>query len=113
MSNPIPQVIDTGRRVARTVIQVGIPAFLALAAGLPVLLAQAKVFVSPNLYAALVGIAAAITAIAALLTRIMAIPKVNEFLELVNLAGHSTTVQAQDSWTSFIPVQSSGDHAAR
>jgi hypothetical protein len=43
----------------------------------------------------------------------MAIPTRQRFLEKVNLAGHSTTVQAQDSWTSFIPVQASGDHAAR
>jgi hypothetical protein len=112
MSNPIPQVIDTGRRVARTVVQVAL-AFASFAPVYPLIVAAIKAPDGSNLALWLAASATWVATIAGVISRIMAIPTVNSLLEKVNLAGHSTTVLAQDSWTSFIPVQASGDHAAR
>jgi hypothetical protein len=103
MSSPaIPQIFDTGKRVARTLIQVGIPTFIAFAAVVPVLLQQAHVLLKPELYAALLGVAGIITAAAGTLTRVMAIPAVNSLLARINLDGHSGEVAAADNYTGYI-----------
>ena len=102
MSNPIPQVFDTGKRVLRTVVQVGIPTFVAFAAAVPALLAQAHLYLKPELYTALLGVAALITTAAAVITRIMAIPAVNNLLAQIGLGGHSGNVTAQDTYTRMI-----------
>lgn len=106
-SNPIPQIYDTARRVIRTAIQTGIPTFLALAGLIPAGLAQAKVYVSPDLYAKLVILAGAITAVASFLAWLMAQPAVNQFLTVVKLAGHSGDVVASDSYTTAIQLPTS------
>lgn len=99
-----PKILDTWKRVARTAIQTGIPAFIAFAAAVPKLLELAHVYVSPTLYAALVGLAGAVAVAASVLTRIMAIPAVNSFLGTIGLAGHSGTFSAADTQTTFLPV---------
>ncbi len=89
--SPSPQVLDAGKRVLRTLVQVIIPSVIALAAVLPPLLVQAHAVLSPQLYAELVALAAGITAAAAVLAKVMANPTVNALLGKVGLAGHSGT----------------------
>lgn len=87
MSTPtdLPQITDTARRVIRTIIQTGIPTFLALAGIVPYALAQAQGVVSPDLYLKLVALAGVITAAAGVLAKIMANPTVNTILAKVRL----------------------------
>lgn len=110
MTDTIPQVLDSTKRVLRTVVQVAIPSFIALAAGLPILLEQAKVFVSPQLYAALVGLAAGITVVAGVLAKVMANPTVNGWLTSIGLAGHSGEQVAGDTWTTMVAAQAPANH---
>lgn len=74
-----------GQRVLRTIVQVGIPAFLTFALVLPQIIAALGLDVSSQLYLWLIGCAAAITAVAGALSRVMAIPAVNEFLVNIGL----------------------------
>ncbi|ARC55967.1 hypothetical protein AS850_02625 [Frondihabitans sp. 762G35] len=77
-----PQVQEIwfkSQRVLRTIVQVGIPAFLSGALLLPQLIDALGLPVDNELRLWLVGVSAAITAAAAALTRIMAIPAVNAF----------------------------------
>lgn len=106
-----PKILDTWKRVARTAIQTGIPAFITFAAAVPKLLELAHVYVSPTLYAALVSLAGAVTVAATVLTRIMAIPAINAFLGTVGLAGHSGAFSAADTQTTFVPVITAADAA--
>jgi len=69
-----------GKRVLRTIVAVGIPAFLAFALVLPQIIDAAGLPVDSELYIQLVAFAAILTAVAGGITRIMAIPAVNAFL---------------------------------
>lgn len=73
------------KRVLRTVVQVGIPAFLSFALVLPQLIEALGLPVDSELRLWLVGVAAAVTAVAAALSRIMAIPAVNAWLTKIGL----------------------------
>lgn len=73
------------QRVLRTVVQVGIPAFLAFALVLPQIISAVGLPVESGLYLWLVGLAAGVTAVAAGLSRVMAIPAVNAWLVKVGL----------------------------
>lgn len=73
------------QRVIRTLVAVGIPAFLGFALVLPSILDAVKVSVSPSVYLVLVGFAAIVTVVAGALTRVMAIPTVNNFLTRLGL----------------------------
>ncbi|ODA89733.1 hypothetical protein ATY41_03405 [Leifsonia xyli subsp. xyli] len=81
----IPDIIHTGQRVLRTIIQAGIPAFLTFAVILPQVIDALGLPVTSKVYLWLVGLAAAITGIAAALTRIMAIPTINRWLTTIGL----------------------------
>src|SRR5690606_17601717 len=72
-------------RVLRTVIQVGIPAFLAFALALPLIIEALGLPVDSELRLWLVAVAAIVTAVAGAITRVMAIPAVNAWLVNVGL----------------------------
>ena len=73
------------QRVLRTIVAVGIPAFISLALVLPQIIEALGLPLTSDLYAWLVGVAAAVTAIAGAITRVMAIPTVNAWLVRVGL----------------------------
>lgn len=73
------------QRVLRTVVQVGIPAFIVFAGVLPQIIDAAGLPVDGALYLWLIGSAGVITAVAAGLARIMAIPTVNAWLITIGL----------------------------
>jgi len=73
------------QRVLRTIVAVGIPAFISLALVLPQIIEALGLPLTSELYAWLVGVAAGVTAIAGAITRVMAIPAVNGWLISVGL----------------------------
>jgi hypothetical protein len=73
------------QRVLRTVVQVGIPAFLTFAGVLPTIIAALGLPVDGKVYLWLVSAATVVTAVAAGLSRVMAIPTVNEWLTHIGL----------------------------
>jgi hypothetical protein len=85
VSEPTPtQVRRPWRATVRTIIQVGIPAVLALGLVVPevvrIILEETGDAMPDQLRVILLGISAAVVATAAILTRIMAIPQVEDFL---------------------------------
>lgn len=72
-----------GRAVIRTIVQVGIPAFLAFALLLPeiieALLEQFGEQLPEGIRLWLLGLAALVTGVAAVITRIMALPRAIDF----------------------------------
>ena len=81
----VPDIVNKGQRVLRTIVQVGIPAFLGFALVLPQIIEALGLPVDSQVRLALVGFAAGVTAIAAALTRIMAIPAVDRWLTSIGL----------------------------
>lgn len=81
----LPVITDRGRRVLRTTVQVGIPAFLLLAVLLPVALDALKIPDGSKLHVVLYGTAAVITAAAALLTHLMASPRFDAVLTVLGI----------------------------
>lgn len=81
----VPDIWYKAQRVLRTVVAVGIPAFLTFALVLPQIIAALGLPVDSALYLWLVGFAAGVTAVAGAITRVMAIPKVNEWLTKIGL----------------------------
>ena len=75
----------SAQRVLRTIVQVGIPAFLTFAGVLPTVIAALGLPVDGRVYLWLVSAAAVVTAVAAGLSRVMAIPTVNEWLTTIGL----------------------------
>lgn len=73
------------QRVLRTVVQVGIPAFIAFAGVLPTIISAAGLPVDGKVYLWLVSAAAVVTAVAGGLSRVMAIPAVNQWLTTIGL----------------------------
>lgn len=73
------------QRVLRTIVQVGIPAFLTFNLILPQIVEAVGGVLPPEAFIWLNGIAAGITAVAAALARIMAIPQVNAWLVTLGL----------------------------
>lgn len=74
-----------GQRVLRTVVQVGIPAFITFAAVLPTIIGALGLPVDSTFYLWLLSAAAVVTAVAGALSRVMAIPAVNEWLTRIGL----------------------------
>jgi hypothetical protein len=70
------QVQRPWRATVRTILQVGIPAILALPAIVQAVVDELGGTLPPNITAALVAVGAVLTALAALLARLMAIPAV-------------------------------------
>jgi|GEM_PF-1528457 len=90
----VPDIINKGQRVLRTIVQVGIPAFLGFALVLPQIIEALGLPIDSQIRLALVAFAAAITAIAGALSRVMAIPAVDQWLTSIGL-GSVPKVDAQ------------------
>lgn len=73
------------QRVLRTLVAVGIPAFLSFALVLPLIIEALGLPADSELRLWLIGIAAIVTAVAGAITRVMAIPAVNAWLTRVGL----------------------------
>lgn len=73
------------QRVVRTIVQVGIPAFITFAGVLPTIISALGLEVDSTVYLWLLSAAAAVTAVAGALSRVMAIPAVNEWLTHIGL----------------------------
>lgn len=99
----VPDIVNKGQRVLRTIVQVGIPAFLGFALVLPQIIDAAGLPVDSDLRLWLVAAAAAVTAIAGGLSRVMAIPAVNKWLTSVGL-GSVPKVQAQNTPAAVTPA---------
>jgi hypothetical protein len=76
----VPEIWYKAQRVLRTIVAVGIPAIIAAATVLPLIIEAAGLPADLPLRLWLVGFAAGLTAVAASITRIMAIPQVNAWL---------------------------------
>lgn len=86
-----------GQRVLRTVVQVGIPAFITFAGVLPLIIDALGLPVESGLYLWLVGAAAVVTAVAAALSRVMAIPAVNEWLTKIGFGSVPKSVAQREA----------------
>ena len=80
-----PPILYKAQHVLRTVVAVGIPAFLAFAVGLPEIITALGLPVDSKLYLWLIGAAAVVTAVAGAITRVMAVPGVDAWLTSVGL----------------------------
>lgn len=80
----VPAPTNVGERVKRTVLQVGVPAFLLLVVVLPPVLdvvdSEVGEYLPPGFRAWMLGAAALLTAIAGAAARVMALPVVNDWL---------------------------------
>lgn len=81
----VPEIWYKAQRVLRTIVAVGIPAFLTFALVLPQIIDALGLPVDSGLYLWLIGAAAIVTAVAGAITRIMAIPAVNDWLTKIGL----------------------------
>ena len=105
------------RAVVRTVLQVGIPAFLTLALVVPqivdAILEQVGEAAPSWLRSSLLAVAAGVTAAAAIITRVMAIPQVEAFLRsrkfLRWLAAEPTPVPPVDVEPAAAAAEGPGD----
>lgn len=99
----VPDIVNKGQRVLRTIVQVGIPAFLAFALVLPKIIEALGLPVDSQLYIALVAFAGAITATAGAIARIMAIPAVDRWLTSIGL-GSVKKIDAQRTPAAVTPA---------
>lgn len=80
----VPAPGDVGKRIARTILQVAVPALIGLVLILPDVIELVDKdlgeHLPPEFRVAMLGVAAAITALSALMVKIMALPKVNTWL---------------------------------
>jgi hypothetical protein len=90
------------QRVLRTIVQVGIPAFLTFALVLPQIIEALGLPVDSELRLWLLGVAAIVTAVAAALTRIMAIPAVNSWLIRIGLGSVPASAIHTDIAGTFV-----------
>lgn len=81
----VQEIWYQGQRVLRTVVQVGIPAFITFAGVLPLIIGALGLPVDSAVYLWLIAAAGIVTAVAAALSKIMAIPAVNEWLTHLGL----------------------------
>jgi len=103
MNNVVPQVFDTARRVARTVIQAGL-AIVSFAPIYPLIVGAIGAPKGSNLAGWLAASVVWVGSIAGAISRIMAIPAVNNLLAPVKLAAHSGTTLPGDSYTTALPI---------
>lgn len=80
------------QRVLRTIVQVGIPAFITFAAVLPTIIGALGLPVDGTVYLWLLSAAGVITAVAGALSRVMAIPAVNGWLTHIGLGSEPRAV---------------------
>lgn len=98
------------QRVLRTVVAVGIPAFLGFALLLPQIIEALGLPADSQLRLWLVGVAAIVTAVAGAITRIMAIPAVNAWLTKVGLGSvPKSAVQATPGGTVYVEPDPKAD----
>lgn len=80
----VPAPKDTAQRVWRTIVQVGIPALVGLVLVLPEIIAAIDAdlgeHLPPGFRVAMLGAAATITAVSAAMVKVMALPRVNDWL---------------------------------
>lgn len=81
----VDEIWFASQRVLRTVVQVGIPAFITFAGVLPVIINALGLPVDSTVYLWLLSAAGVVTAVAGALSRVMAIPAVNEWLTRIGL----------------------------
>lgn len=81
----VDEIWFASQRVMRTIVQVGIPAFIGFAAVLPTIISALGLPVDGKVYGVLLAAAGVVTAVAGALTRVFAIPAVNEWLTRVGL----------------------------
>lgn len=81
----VQEIWYQGQRVLRTLVQVGIPAFITFAAVLPTIINAVGLPLDSGVYLWLIGAAAIVTAVAGALSRIMAIPAVNTWLTKIGI----------------------------
>lgn len=80
------------QRVLRTIVQVGIPAFITFAGVLPTIIGALGLPVDGRVYLWLLSAAGVVTAIAGALSRVMAIPAVNQWLTHVGLGSEPKAI---------------------
>lgn len=85
------------QRVLRTVVQVGIPAFITFAGVLPTIINALGLPVDGTVYLWLISVAAVLTAVAAALTRVMAISAVNTWLTSIGLGSVPKSVAKEQA----------------
>lgn len=81
----VQEIWFKSQRVIRTLVQVGIPAFLTFALVLPQIIAALGLPVDGPVYLWLIGAAGVVTAVAGALSHVMAIPAVNAWLTSIGL----------------------------
>lgn len=95
----VPAPSDVGERVKRTALQVGVPAFVFLVFVLPSVIEVVDEELGEHLPAGfrlwMIGAAAVLTAVGAAATRIMALPKVNDWLSRWTPFGTSPRSEAK------------------
>lgn len=96
----VPAPADAGARVARTVVQVAIPAILGLVLILPEVIdlvdKDLGEHLPPEFRVAMLGVAAAITALSALASKVMALQSVNDWLSRWTPFGTMKRAQARE-----------------
>lgn len=93
----VQEIWFASQRVLRTIVQVGIPAFVTFAGVLPTIIGALGLPVDGKVYLWLVSTAAALTAVAAALTRVMAIPAVNTWLTSIGLGSVPKSVAKEQA----------------
>ena len=83
--NEAPEIWYKGKRVLRTIVQVGIPAFLGIAVVIPQVIEALGLPVDSAVHLWLVAVAGGITAVAGAIARVMAIPAINTWLTKIGL----------------------------
>lgn len=96
----VPAPTNVAERVKRTMLQVGIPAYVLLVAVLPpvldLVLAQFGEQMPAQVTLLLAGAATALTGLAGLVTKIMALPVVNDWLSRYTTFGTHPRATAKD-----------------
>lgn len=102
-STTVQDIWFKGQRVLRTIVQVGIPAFLTFAVVLPQIIQALGIPVDSGVYGWLIAAAGIVTAVAGGLSRVMAIPAVNVWLTAIGL-GSVPKSQAQNTPAAVTPA---------
>lgn len=109
MTVQVQEIWYASQRVLRTIVQVGIPAFIAFAAVVPQIIEALGQSVDSELRLWLIGVAASITAVAGTLAKVFAIPAVNAWLVRIGLG----SVPLSSLTTPNIPTEPTDDEGAQ
>lgn len=111
--NNVPEIWYKTQRVLRTLVQVGIPAFLAFALVLPQIIEALGLPVDSKLRLWLVAVAAGVTAVATAIARVMAIPAVNAWLIRIGLGSVPASAVRTDQAGTFVKRDPATDPPSR